>query len=88
MRWNAATKSRRQSMLIGQTVDGGRGAGPRVDCLEIDDYGGVKSPDGDVAAVLTQTMECRQGIYVGLGGCRRHYRRHCRRLDHSELVGI
>lgn len=52
MRWNAATKGRRQSMLIGQTVDGGRGAGPRVDCLEIDDYGGVKSPDGDVAAVV------------------------------------
>lgn len=52
-------------MLVGQTVDGKRGAGPPVDCLEIDDYSGVKSPDGDVAAVTNRAMGRQEGMYVG-----------------------
>lgn len=42
--------------LSGRLLMGNVGQGPRVGCLEIDDYGGVKNPDGDVAAVANRAM--------------------------------
>lgn len=83
MRWNAATKSRSQSMLIWQIVDGGRGAGPRVDCLEIDDYGGVKSPDGNVAAVVKSSDGMSRG-----DKCRRRSSSSLSSSDQSELEDV